>query len=134
MGLVLLGSGTVLQAVYTNYLNYLGDEVSFSTYRTSQCHDLRAIQHCCCYDCRLSILVQFCHAHNRWMAMMTKLQAALLDTFSVFRISIKRLLKHVTPWQVNLPLLLLVAGLLTSLLAWLGCWGSIRCVKGTRIL
>jgi hypothetical protein len=27
VGLVLLGSGTVLQAVYTNYLNYLGDEV-----------------------------------------------------------------------------------------------------------
>ena len=89
---MLLGSGTVLQAVYTNYLNYLGDEVSgfnsvylyssFSTYRTSQCHDLTALQHCCCYDFRLSILVEFCHAHNRRMAMMTK---ALLDTFSVFR-------------------------------------------------
>jgi hypothetical protein len=25
---VLLGSGTVLQVVYSNYLNYLGDEVS----------------------------------------------------------------------------------------------------------
>jgi hypothetical protein len=31
-----------------------------------------------------------------------------------------------TVMQVNLPLLLLAAGLLTSLLAWLGCWGSIR--------
>jgi hypothetical protein len=28
VGLVLLGSGTVLQVVYSNYLNYLGDEVS----------------------------------------------------------------------------------------------------------
>ena len=29
---------------------------------------------------------------------------------------------------VSLPLLLLVSGVVTSVLAWLGCWGSIRSV------
>ena len=33
--------------------------------------------------------------------------------------------------EINVPLVLLFTGILISVLAWLGCWGSIRLAKGT---